>query len=83
MATADTRTWQDDANDALRQLEVAERELANWRAHLQAVLNDPSEGHALMAARSQGIVSYTVHEAGRKTCRVRSCLYPRVFNISA
>jgi hypothetical protein len=83
MATADTRTWTDDATDALRQLEVAERELANWRAHLEAVLHAPTEGRALMAARSQGIVSDAVHEAARKTCRVRSYLYPRVLNISA
>jgi hypothetical protein len=78
MATADTRTWTDDANDALRQLEVAERELANWRAHLEAVLRDPTEGHVLMADRTQSIVNAAVHDAARKTCRVRSYLYPTV-----
>lgn len=78
MATADTRTWTNDVSDALRQLEVAEHELRNWRAHLETVLQDPTEGHVLMATRSQSIVSDAVHDAGRKTCRVRSYLYPRV-----
>jgi hypothetical protein len=62
MAIPCTRTYRDDVTDALEMLERAERELANWRAHLNA-LDPTAPGHAHAAAGSARIVQALVNEA--------------------
>lgn len=67
MAIADTRTWTDDVSDALTQLDVVQRELTNWRAHLEALQTNPAPGHALMAARVKNVAVNAVLDAAGHT----------------
>lgn len=64
MAKPCTRTPADEYADALNRLEAANRELTNWRAHLQAAaeaLHNPGHRHA--AENSARIVYDLVAEA--------------------
>ena len=67
MAQPCTRTYADDVTDALTLLEAAERELRNWRSHLDALLADPTPGHAYQATRSARIVAAAINEAACNT----------------
>lgn len=75
MAKPCTRTHADEVTDALTQLADAERELSNWRGHLQAQLADPHPGHALMAVRCKNIVVNAVLDAATHTQRASNALH--------
>lgn len=74
MAQPCTRTPTDDLSDAHRQIEDAERELANWKAHLVRAAQDPSYALILQAQRSGRIVRAAVIEAYDSTCDATSRL---------
>jgi hypothetical protein len=63
MAADIPRTAADDALDALRKLDDAEREIHSWQAHLQRVAAEPGLPATLQARRSAGIVAAVVGEA--------------------
>jgi hypothetical protein len=69
MAQPCTRTYCDDAADALALLDDAQRELANWRAHLNALASDPqpNPGRALQAKRCGEIVAAAINAAACNT----------------
>lgn len=63
MAVDVVTTSEQLAVDALAQLAAAEREMANWRAHLSAVATGSSSGAGLAARRCACIVGNLVGEA--------------------
>lgn len=68
MAADIARTPTDDAAEALAALDAADRELRNWRAHLERILVDPnSPGTAHQACRSSSIVAGVVADAVART----------------
>lgn len=75
MAKPCTRTHADEVTDALAQLADAERELRNWRGHLEAQLADPHPGHALMAVRVKNIVVNAVLDAATHTQRASNAVH--------
>lgn len=67
MAQPCTRTHADEVTDALAQLAVVEREIRNWRGHLEALTHNPEPGHAVMAIRVKNIVVDAVLNAAGHT----------------
>lgn len=67
MAAPNTRTWTDDVSDALTELTAAERELRNWRAHLEALQDNPAMGYALMAVRCKNTTVNALLDAAGHT----------------
>jgi hypothetical protein len=76
MAQPDTRTYSDDVTDALALLDDAQREINNWRAHLNALHANPSYGVARQASRSAAIVGNAIATATCDTDRATSRLTP-------
>lgn len=68
MAAVIQRTTDDDVTDALRAIADAEREIRNWRAHLQRIDGEPERsGIAEQARRSARIVAGCVATAAQHT----------------
>lgn len=76
MAQPCTRTYADDVTDALTLLDNAEREIKNWRAHLNALREDPVYGRGWQALRSAEIVRNTINTATCDTARAAERLLP-------
>jgi hypothetical protein len=75
MAKPCTRTHADEVTDALAKLADAEREMRNWRGHLEAQLVNPHPGHALMAVRVKNIVVNAVLDAATLTQYASNALH--------
>jgi hypothetical protein len=71
MAADIIRTVDDDVTDAITALAAAERELANWRTHLERARTDVTPGAAMQARRSSRIVAGIVAEAVARTMDVK------------
>lgn len=73
MAQPCTRTYADDVTDALALLDAAQREIKNWRAHLNALADDPepSPGRAHQARRCGEIVAAAINGA---VCNTRDAV---------
>lgn len=76
MAQPCTRTYADDVTDALTLLDDVEREIKNWRAHLNALKANPGYGQGLQAIRSAEIVRNAVNTATCDTARATDRLLP-------
>jgi hypothetical protein len=76
MAQPCTRTYCDDVTDALTLLDDAQRELDNWRAHLNALATNPSYSRSLQALRSAAIVRNAIQTAACDTARAGERLLP-------
>jgi porphobilinogen deaminase len=61
------RTAPDDAHDALRALDQAEREITCWRAHLERLQAGAQVPVAMQARRCASIVSALVGDAVNRT----------------
>lgn len=57
----------DAALDALAALDAAERELRNWRAHLERMTAAPTRGIGLQAVHTSRVVAAVVAQAGERT----------------
>jgi hypothetical protein len=57
----------DDADAALAALDIAAREIENWRAHLRRAKIDPAPGIAMQARRSAQVVTGVVADAAACT----------------
>jgi hypothetical protein len=71
MAQPCTRTYADDVTDALTLLDDAQREIKNWRAHLNALREDPNPGRARQAQRCGEIVAAAINAA---VCNTRDAV---------
>jgi hypothetical protein len=71
MAQPCTRTYADDVTDALTLLDNAAREIKNWRAHLNALREDPCHGRARQAHRCGEIAAAAINEA---VCNTRGAV---------
>lgn len=78
MAKPCTRTYCDDVTDALALLDTIDRELPNWRAHLNAITEDPGYGRGLQAQRCGKIIQEAVNTALCDTIRASGQLLPRL-----
>jgi hypothetical protein len=67
MAAEVIRTAPDDAHDALRALDQAEREITHWRAHLERLQAGAQVPVAMQARRCASIVSALVGDAVNRT----------------
>lgn len=67
MAIEIIRTAADDAHDALRALDEAEREIRRWRAHLDRLNVSGSIADALQARRCASIVAACITDAVNRT----------------
>lgn len=76
MAQPCTRTYADDVTDALTLLDNVESEIKNWRAHLNALRENPGYGRGLQAIRSAKIVRNTINTATCDTVRAADQLLP-------